>query len=96
MKIIQTGRSACSSLSKCTTTEPIPQVRAELSQELEGLKINRQKNDSESPLKIDQSDFYSICSIDKNLFRQNLGIADHTFISKADFSFYLFTTNIFE
>ena len=47
-------------------------------------------------LKLDEKDFYSICSISKNLSRQNLGVTDHTFISKVDFSFYLFTTNIFE
>ena len=44
VRIIQTGRSACSTISKCVTTEPIAQVKAELIQELEGLKMNRQAN----------------------------------------------------
>jgi len=60
VKIIQTGRSACSSISKCVTTEPIAPVKAELTQELEGLKINRQEESESKSLFNLGSSFESI------------------------------------
>ena len=68
VKIIQTGRSACSSISKCVTTEPIAQVKAELTQELEGLKRNHQTNgESKSLFKLGSSFNTSVISARTNI-----------------------------